>query len=168
MRALARPLPERLAGGGVLGLGLSWGLGTAAAHRERIEALAVSWGEALVTVVLGALLSVTGIWLGVASVSWAMGRLLGGRARFAQVLFAVSSAAPLLWPAALALALMPRATASGEPAAGLALAVVALGGLGFAAALVAALQRAQAFSPVRAAGCAALVTVFCASCLSLR
>lgn len=165
VRAL-RPLPESLAGAGVLLLGVMWSLGTMLANWEQLRAAELPVAKAFLLVTAGGTLTVAGVWFGVGAVVWAMGRLLGGRARLFKVLLAVSAAAPPLWVAAplaaLALADKPVQVQL------LLLAMAGVGVLGFLALLTSKLREVEAFSWQRAAGCAALTIVFCASFLSLQ
>jgi hypothetical protein len=166
VRAL-RPLPENLAGVGVLLLGVMWSLGAMLANWEQLRATELPVAKAFLLIAAGGTLTVVGVWFGVGAVVWAMGRLLGGRARFFAVLLAVSAAAPPLWMAAplVALALADDQSTHAQ----LLLASLAgLGVLGFLALLVGRLREVEAFSWHRALGCAALTIVFCASFLSLQ
>jgi hypothetical protein len=167
MVSLARPLPERLAGIGVLMLGVAWSLGMALANWDQVRAAGLPMGSALLMTTVGGMLTVAGVWFGVGAVAWAMGRLLGGKARFVRVLFAVSAAAPPLWIAAPVAILALTGESSIAPLLGL----VVLGtaaALGFLASLVTALQAVEGFSWYRAFGCAVLTFMFCASYLSLQ
>jgi hypothetical protein len=164
---LARPLPARLASVGVVVLAIAWSLGAALANRDAFLAADLPLGSALLITAAGGTFTVAGIWFGFGAVIWAMGRLLGGKARFVQVLLAVSAAAPPLWIAApvwmLALA------GGGLAGAGLALALLGTIALfGFLALLVVSLGTVQGFTAGRACGCIALSTLFCASFLSLH
>lgn len=185
MVTLLRPLPERLAGLGVVMLGLCWGLAVAIASRDQILATELPLATALALTCLGGTLTVAGVWLGAGAVSWAMGRLLGGKAGLVRVLLALSAALPPLWIAApalssvlspqalssdLSLGTLPRITGSDgwQWVHALLLTIGGLALLGFVRTWVLALGRAQSFSYRRALGCAALTMVFCASYLSLN
>jgi hypothetical protein len=164
---LARPLPERLSGLGVVVLALAWSLGAALANRDALLASELPLGSALLVTAAGGAFAVAGVWFGVGAVVWAMGRLLGGKGRFVRVLLAISAAAPPLWIAAPVwlLALAPGVTAG----AGLVLALLGTIALaGFLALLVASLAAVQGFTARRTCGCIALSTLFCASYLSLH
>lgn len=163
----SRPLPERLAGIGVLVLALVWSLSAALVNRSVFQASDMPLGSALLITVAGGTFAVAGVWFGVGAVTWAMGRLLGGKARFVRVLLAVSAAAPPLWIAAPVWMLVLTAQRTG-PAE---LALVLLGmvaTVGFAALLVVTLGSIQGFTARRACSCIALSTLFCASYLSLH
>lgn len=169
MVKLLRPLPERLAGVGVLVLGLMWTLGVALANWDQVRAAELPLGGALLVTAAGGVLTVAGIWVGVGAVTWAMARLLGGKARFTKVLFAVSAAAPPLWIAAPALPALEEAFSTGAAPTLLvvpAILVIA-GGLGFLGFLVTTLTAVEGFSWQRACACSALTVAFCASYLSL-
>lgn len=165
--SLARPLPERLAGVGVVVLALAWSLSAALANRGTLLAAELPLGSALLITATGGAFAVAGIWFGVGAVTWAMGRLLGGEARFIRVLLAVSAATPPLWIAAPVWRLAPGV---GEVSmAGAVLTLVGTAALfGFLALLTASLAAVQRFSTRRACGCIALTTLFCASYLSLH
>jgi hypothetical protein len=164
---LARPLPERLAGIGVVVLALVWGLSAALANRSAFLASDMPLGSALLITVAGGTFAVAGVWFGVGAVMWAMGRLLGGKARFVRVLLAVSAAAPPLWIAAPAWMLVLAAQHTGP--AELALALLGMvATIGFVAMLVVTLGAVQGFTARRSCGCIALGTLFCASYLSLH
>lgn len=156
-------LPERGAGIGVLILALAWSLGTALRNWGQIQASGLAPGSSLLLVCVGGLMTVAGIWLGVGAVTWAMGRLMGGKARFFKVLLAISAAAPPLWATALIVGLEAGELMQ-HP---LLLLISATGGLGFIVFLVVALRQVQGLSWGRAAGCTALTALFCASYLSL-
>lgn len=162
-----RPLPERLAGIGVVVLALVWSLSAALVNRGTLLASDMPIGSALLITAAGGTFAVAGVWFGVGAVMWAMGRLLGGKARFIRVLLAVSAAAPPLWIAAPVwmLVLTARRTGPPELALGL-LGIVAT--VGFAALLVVTLSAVQGFTARRSCGCIALGTLFCASYLSLH
>lgn len=167
MVSLSRPLPERLAGIGVLMLGVAWSLGVALANWDQVRAAELPLGSALLMTTVGGMLTVAGIWFGVGAVTWAMGRLLGGKAGFVRVLFAVSAAAPPLWVAAPAVIL----ALTGESAIATLVLLATLGAiaaLGFLASLVTALRTVEDFSWYRACGCAVLTVLFCISYLSLH
>lgn len=164
---LLRPLPERFAGVGVLVLGLAWGLGSALAGWDQVRAAEVPLAGALSAIVLGGTLTAAGVWLGAGAVAWAMGRLLGGRARFLKVLFTVSAAAPPLWFGAPCLAAL---TALDLPTALVMLlgAVCAAAAVAFLFVFVSGLRAVEEFTLNRAWGCAALTVVFCTSLISLQ
>ncbi len=167
MVSLPRPLPERLAGIGVLVLGIAWSLGMALANWDQVRATALPVGNALLMTAVGGMLTVAGVWFGVGAVAWAMGRLLGGKARFFKVLFAVSAAAPPLWIAAPVSIL--ALTGEGLTTSLAVLATLgAVAALGFLVMFVTALRSVEGFSCRRACGCAALTFLFCVSYLSLH
>jgi hypothetical protein len=167
MVRLLRPLPYPVAGIGVLVLGIMWSLGSGFANWDQLQTAGLPMVKALLLVTVGGTLTVAGVWFGVSGVGWAMGRLLGGKARFVKVLFAISTAAPPLWLAAPA---VPLALATGAPPPVhlLLILIGAAGVLGFMVLLVAELRELEGFSRLRAWGWAALPIVFCASFLSLQ
>lgn len=167
MVKLLRPLPDPVAGIGVLVLGIMWSLGSGLANWDQLQAAELPMVTAFLLVTVGGTLTVAGVWFGVSGVGWAMARLLGGKARFVKVLFALSTASPPLWIAApvAALALAGIATPSVQL---LLLLVAAAGGFGFLVLLVAGLREIEGFSRLRAWCWAALTVVFCASFLSLQ
>lgn len=167
MVIMTHPLPERLAGCGVLVLGVAWSLGMAVVNWDQVRSVELSLGTALLMTTVGGMLTVAGIWFGVGAVTWAMGRLLGGKARFVRVLFAVSAAAPPLWVAAPITILALTAESFSAPLGMLAF-LGAAAALGFLASLVTALRAVEGFSWYRACGCAVLTVLFCASYLSLH
>lgn len=164
---LARPLSEKLAGVGVVVLALAWSMSAALANPGTLLASELPLGSALLITAAGGAFAVAGIWFGVGAVTWAMGRLLGGQARFIRVLLAVSAATPPLWIAAPLWMIAPRSAE--VSAAGAVLIVIGAAALfGFLALLTASLRAVQGFSARRASGCIALTTLFCASYLSLH
>tara|TARA_R110000823_G_scaffold240605_1_gene365506 strand:- start:2743 stop:3258 length:516 start_codon:yes stop_codon:yes gene_type:complete len=167
MVKLLRPLPYPVAGIGVLVLGIMWSLGSGLANWDQLQAAELPMVTTLLLVTVGGTLTVAGVWFGVSAVGWAMGRLLGGKARFVKVLFAISTAAPPLWLAAPAVPLTLAAGAS-TPAHLLLILMGAAGVLGFMVLLVAELRELEGFSRLQAWGWAALTIVFCASFLSLQ
>lgn len=167
MVSLPRPLPERLAGLGVLGVAIAWSLGVALASREEILATGLPLGSALLITLAAGTFAVAGVWVGVGAVVWAMGRMLRGKAGFVRVLLAVSAAAPPLWVAVPAWSLALSGSANGMSLAAL-IALGTVGGWGFLALLVTTLGATEGFSARRACGCIALTTLFCASYLSLH
>jgi hypothetical protein len=167
MVSLARPLPERLAGVGVVVLALVWSLSAALINHGALQASGMPLGSALLITVAGGTFALAGVWFGSGAVLWAMGRLLGGKARFVRVLLAVSAAAPPLWIAAPAWMLVLNAQRIGPAEIGLAL-IGAVATTGFAALLVVTLNAVQGFTARRSCGCIALSTLFCASYLSLQ
>lgn len=166
MVSLLRPLPERLASIGVLVLALVWSLAAALTNRSALLAADMPLGSALLITMAGGTFAVAGVWFGAGAVMWAMGRLLGGNARFAAVLLAVSAAAPPLWVAAPAWMLVLGAQQSGLAELVLGL-LGTLATIGFVALLLVTLSAVHGFSVRRSCGCIALSTLFCASYLSL-
>jgi hypothetical protein len=160
-----QPLPSRLAGLGVLALGLSWSLGIFLVEYDQVAQVGVSLPSAFALVSLGGMLTVAAVWFGIGAVAWAMGRLLGGKAGLGAVLFSISAAAPPLWiatpTAILASGIDPLVLRT------VLLVVSAIAGLAFLALAVAQLGKAEGFSWGRACGCAALTAIFCISFLSL-
>lgn len=167
MVSLPRPLPERLAGIGVLILGMAWSLGIALANWDQVRATAMPVSNALLITAVGGMLTVAGVWFGFGAVAWAMGRLLGGKARFFKVLFAVSAAAPPLWIAAPLSFLALTSESLTAPLVILAI-LGAVAALGFLVMLVTVLRSVEEFSWRRAGVCAALTFLFCVSYLSLH
>lgn len=164
--SLPRPLPERLAGIGVLGLALAWSLGAAYSGREEIASAGMSLSAALLVTLAGGTFAVAGVWFGVGAVGWAMARMLGGRGGFVRMLLAVSAAAPPLWMAA------PAGLLAFDAGIGDALRVVlavlsTLGACVFMLMMTTTVAAVQAFPLRRAGACVALTAVFCASYLSL-
>lgn len=164
---LLRPLPDHLAGVGVLLLGVMWSLGAGLAEWDQLRTAELSMLTALLLVIVGGMFTVAGVWLGVSAVAWAMGRLLGGKARLTRVLLAVSAAAPPLWVAAPMGAL---ALAEGVPQSVQILLMLIAGSatLGFVILLVAELREVGTCSSSRAWTWVALTIVFCISFLSLQ
>lgn len=167
MVSLPRPLPERLAGIGVLMLGVAWGLGVALANWDQVRATELPVGNALLMTTAGGMLTVAGLWFGVGAVAWAMGRLLGGKARFFRMLFAISAASPPLWIAAPLTALVLAGEGS-EASLVLLVSLAAVAALGFLVMSVTTIRSIEAFSWYRACGCVALTALFCVSYLSLQ
>jgi hypothetical protein len=148
-------------------LAMVWSVGAALVNREAFLASELPPGSALLVIIAGGTFAVAGVWFGVGAVAWAMGRLLGGKARFVRVLLAVSAAAPPLWIAAPLWMLVLAGEGMGVAEVALALlGTIAL--FGFLALLVASLSAVQGFTARRACGCIALTTLFCASYLSLH
>jgi hypothetical protein len=165
MVSLLRPLPEKLAGTGVVVLAIVWSLGAALANREVFLASELPLGRAFLITLAGGTFGVAGVWFGIGAVVWAMGRLLGGKARFVQILLALSAAAPPLWIAA-PVWMLAHARGGAEWMVLALLAAVAL--FAFLALLVVALSTVQEFTARRAYGCIALSALFCGSYLSLH
>lgn len=163
--ACVGPLPDRLAGLGVLLLGLGWGFGTLIAHHEAIAASGVPLASAFALVVGGAVGSVAAIWFGVGAVAWAMARALGARAPFGGILWSVSAASPPLWVASPAAAIVAAGPA--QSAMVPLVAVCAVAAIAFVALLVGRLRAMAGLSTLRAWACIGLVVSFCASVLSL-
>lgn len=148
-------------------LGVMWSLGAGLAEWDQLRTAELPMPTALLLVTVGGMLTVAGVWLGVSAVAWAMGRLLGGKARLTKVLFAVSAAAPPLWVAAPmgALALAENAPQSVQ------ILLTLISGsavLGFLILLADELREVETFSNTRAWGGVILTIVFCASFLSLQ
>jgi hypothetical protein len=162
-----RPLPDHLAGVGVLLLGVMWSLGAGLAEWDQLRTAELPMPTALLLVTVGGTLTVAGVWLGVSAVAWAMGRLLGGKARFTKMLFAVSAAAPPLWVGAPMGAL---AWAEDVPQSVQIMLTLIAGSaaLGFLILLVSEWREVETWSSSRAWSWVALTTVFCASFLSLH
>lgn len=166
MVSLPKPLPERLAGIGVLGLALAWSLAAAFAGRELIASADLSLSAALMATIAGGTFAVAGVWFGIGAVVWAMARLLGGQGGFVRTLLAVSAAVMPMWLAAPAWQLAVEAGSSGV----LRLALTVIGTLGSCAFLVivtTTVAAVQGFSRSRAAMCVVLTALFCTSYLSL-
>jgi hypothetical protein len=165
MVSLLRPLPDKLAGTGVVVLAIAWSLGAALANRDVLFASELPLGRAFLITMAGGAFGVASVWFGIGAVVWAMGRLLGGKARFIQILLVLSAAAPPLWIAA-PVWVLAQARSGAEWAVLVLIAVLAL--FGFLALLVVALSSVQEFTARRAYGCIALSAVFCGSYLSLH
>lgn len=167
MVKVLRPLPNHLAGVGVLLLGVMWSLGAGLAEWDLMHTAELPMLTAILLVTVGGMMTVAGVWLGVSAVAWAMGRLLGGKARLTRVLLGVSAAAPPLWVAAPmgALALSRDVP---QPMQVLLMLVAGCGVLGFMMLLVTELRKVETCSSARAWGWVILTIVFCVSFLSLQ
>lgn len=167
MVAVMLPLPERMAGVGVVVLAIVWSLSAILAHQREFFASGMPLGSALLTTMAGGTIAVAGVWFGIGAVIWAMGRLLGGKASFVRVLLAVSAAAPPLWIAGpmWMLALAGDGGRFVETALAL-FGTVAL--CAFLAMLGVTIGSVQGFTFRRAFGCMGLTALFCASYLSLH
>ncbi|MBX9588076.1 MAG: hypothetical protein K2X43_02145 [Hyphomonadaceae bacterium] len=167
MVSVLRPLPDRLAGLGVIIAGVAWSGGTTAARWSSVEVAGFPVIQAIALIALGGMAAVFAAWFGFGSVVWAMTRLLRAEAGFMRVLLAVSAAAWPLWLAAPAAAILlsQHGTTALRTLVGALLAGLLLL---FAAQLTASLRTAAAMSNSAAWACVALASMFCGSFLSLE
>jgi len=156
-------LPDRLAGVGVLGLGLAWGLSTLLVRPEAVTGPSASQ---VLSLAVGGVAITAIAWVSTGAVLWAMARLLQGAGGFLDGLTALSAIAVPLWAATPAIQLL-RVGDPGALAAAI-LGAIAVGGTAvFLQSLAVRLQASHGFSKARSWACIALVAVFQTSAFSL-
>lgn len=155
-------LPQRLAGLGVLGLGLCWSLGVFLAHSDEVAASGLPLLTAFGHVAVGGVGAVFAAWFGTGAVLYAMTRLVGARPPFRGVLWAYAAAMPPLWVGAPAMAFI-AAGATGFVTA----VVVAVATIAFLALVLQTVGEVTGLSPVRVAIALGLTAIFCLSVISL-
>jgi hypothetical protein len=148
--------------------GLAWSLGSWLAAIDQIAALRVGLVQSLIYVAIGGIAQTLAFWLGFSAVLWAMFRITtGGRLPLTQILALVSSAAPPLWIAAPAAAIVVGADTLNGPLLVAITAVAVLGTGGFIVLLVRQLAVAAEKTRARAALAVAATFVFLASLVTL-
>jgi hypothetical protein len=156
-----RPLPERFALAGILGVGFSWSLGVAWLRWPDVQASGLPLHQVALLVLAGGMATVLSLWFGVSAVMWAMCRVCGHRASFASILRRLSASALALWIAAPALAFLSTVDSVRAPL--LLWLVVAGGAATFCAQLIVGLCEVAGLSMRKSSGCVALTAMFCAS-----
>ncbi len=155
-------LDERHNLAGVTVLGLCWAAATYLLAREAWQAVGLSPVFALVAFIGAGMLTIVAGWLGVGAVLWAMERLLGGAAAFPQVLKTFSRVCPPLWVGAPGAAYLAADGAAGG-VGWLAALMAALGFTVFLVSLTLELSLLEGWSLMRAAGSVALTVAFTGS-----
>jgi len=156
-------LPDRLAGIGVLGLGLAWGLSTLLVRPADVAAPTAAQ---VLSLAVGGIAITAIAWVSTGAVLWAMARLLKGGGGFLDGLTALSAIAVPLWAATPAIQLL-RAGQPGSPAGVLLSAVAVAATALFLRSLAARLQTDQGLSAGRSWACIALAAMFQVSAFSL-
>ena len=153
---------------GVPVTGLAWSLGSWLAAIDQIAALRVGLVQSMIYVAIGGIAQTLALWLGFSAVLWAMFRITtGGRLPLTHMLSLVSSAAPPLWIAAPAAAIVVGSDTLNGPLWVAITAAAVLGTAGFILLLVQQLAAASEKSRGRAALAVTATFGFLASLVTL-